>query len=250
MINFDRYGHGERKLIGLHGWYGDRRTFKPLELSLDPATVECAWLSHRGYDSSIDIAGRYDVAEMASDALAVADRLGWTTFSLIGHSMGGKAAQLVAAAQPGRVESLILVSPVSADPVPFDGPTRAVFDSAPGSSDNRRMIVDSSTGSRLSPVWVNQVVANSVHNTKAEAFAAYFRSWADEDFSATIKDMAVRTLVLAGAQDQVISAEVCEAGFRGRYRNLVIKELEGSGHYPMDEVPLLLGAEVLGHLQA
>lgn len=248
MISFDRYGHGERKLLGLHGWFGDERTFKPLEHSLDPGEVECAWLAHRGYGASRDVQGRYDMAEMAADAIAVANSLGWSSFSVIGHSMGGKAAQLVAASAPERVEKLILVAPVSADPVPFEPSVRELFGSAAESADTRRAIIDGSTAGRLSRLWVNRLVAASMAGAREEAFAAYFRSWADDDFADRINNMGVATLVLAGAQDPVITAQVCEYGFRQRYRDLVIKELQNSGHYPVDEIPLLVGAEVDAHL--
>ena len=248
MIEFVRYGYGDRKLLGLHGWFGNENTFKPLELSLDPAEFECAWLAHRGYGLSIDVHGRYDMPEMAADALAVADRLGWSRFSVIGHSMGGKAAQLVAAEAPDRLEKLILVAPVSADPVPFDPPTRALFDEAVVSAEGRKAIVDGSTANRLSRSWVNDVVAASLDRTKKEAFAGYLRSWANDDFADAVRDIAVDTLVVTGAQDPMITAAICEHGFATRYRNLAIRELQSSGHYPVDEVPLLLGAEVASHL--
>ncbi|MFF7163130.1 alpha/beta fold hydrolase [Streptomyces sp. NPDC008086] len=49
----------------------------------------------RGYGEAMDTPGTYTMEEVAADALAVADDLGWNTFSVIGHSMGGKAAQLM-----------------------------------------------------------------------------------------------------------------------------------------------------------
>ena len=250
MIEFAKYGHGEHKILGIHGWFGDETTFKSLELSLDPTEFECVWLAQRGYGLSIDIAGRYDMAEIARDTIAVADYLGWTRFSVVGHSMGGKAAQLVAAWAPDRMRKVIAVSPVSADPVPFDELTKDLFEKATESTHCRKTIVDFSTGNQLSATWVNSVVAASVARTKSEAFAAYFRSWSRDDFSDVIRDMETDTLVLVGAQDPVITADVCEHGFRQRYRKLVIKKLQSSGHYPMDEVPLLFGDEVLRHLRS
>lgn len=250
MIEFDRYGQGKHKILGIHGWFGDETSLKPLELSLDPAEFECAWLAHRGYGRSMNIEGRYDMAEMAEDAIAVADSLGWTSFSVIGHSMGGKAAQLVAARAPGRVQKMVAVAPVAADPVPFDAPTRDLFESAADSAKSRTMIVGHSTANRLSPVWVNALVQNSLTQTRRDAFASYFESWARDDFSAEITNMGTDTLVLVGAEDPVISLAVSEHGFASRYIKVQLKELQGSGHYPMDEVPLLFGAEVLAHLNA
>lgn len=88
MIEFEQYGNGSHKLIGLHGWFGDENTFKALENSLNPEHFQCVWLAHRGYGKSREIQGSYTMEEMADDALDVARSLGWEKFSVIGHSMG------------------------------------------------------------------------------------------------------------------------------------------------------------------
>jgi esterase len=244
VINFDQFGRGKRKLIGLHGWFGDETTFKPLELSLDPNEFHCAWLAQRGYGTSADVTGDYTMAEMANDALAVADHLGWTDFNVIGHSMGGKAAQLVAAKVPDRVGKLVAVTPVGAGAVPFDGASRALFVGATEDASNRHGIIDLSTGNRLSPVWLNKLVASSFARSRREAFGAYFRSWADDDLVALVKGCMVDALVLVGAEDLSITLQAAEMGFRGVLPNLRIEVLANSGHYPMDEVPLAVGAMV------
>jgi 3-oxoadipate enol-lactonase len=50
----------------------------------------------------------YELADMAQDALAVADAAGLDTFHLLGVSMGGAIAQEVALAAPERVRTLTL----------------------------------------------------------------------------------------------------------------------------------------------
>ena len=42
------------------------------------------------------------IDEIATDALALADELGFASFSLIGHSMGGMAIERIAALAPER----------------------------------------------------------------------------------------------------------------------------------------------------
>ena len=50
----------------------------------------------------------YDIADMARDALALADELELDTFHLLGVSMGGAIAQEMALQAPGRVRTLTL----------------------------------------------------------------------------------------------------------------------------------------------
>jgi 3-oxoadipate enol-lactonase len=52
--------------------------------------------------------GPYDIADMAGDALALADGLGLDSFHLLGVSMGGAIAQEMALAAPERVRTLTL----------------------------------------------------------------------------------------------------------------------------------------------
>jgi pimeloyl-ACP methyl ester carboxylesterase len=52
---------------------------------------------------------RYEAGALAGLVLSLADRLGWGRFVLSGHSWGGAVAAQVAAAQPDRIEALILV---------------------------------------------------------------------------------------------------------------------------------------------
>ena len=55
-------------------------------------------------------AGAYSLELMAADVLALADWLGWDRFALLGHSMGGGVAQLVALDHPERLTGLVLAS--------------------------------------------------------------------------------------------------------------------------------------------
>jgi 3-oxoadipate enol-lactonase len=52
--------------------------------------------------------GDYEIADMARDAVALADELGLETFHLLGVSMGGAIAQEIALSAPERVRTLTL----------------------------------------------------------------------------------------------------------------------------------------------
>src|SRR3979411_1489903 len=146
MAGYTQFGHGDHKVLTLHGWFGDETTFEALRPALDPNRFSYVSLAYRGYGASKHLDGAFSIDEIASDAIALADSLGWDRFSLIGHSMGGKAAQKVLAATPHRIRKIAGVAPVPAFPVPFDEATWNLLDGAAGSAENRYAIVDFSTG--------------------------------------------------------------------------------------------------------
>lgn len=70
------------------------------------------FMNYRGYGSMRDVRGAYTIDEIATDALALADELGFQTFSMIGHSMGGMAMERIATFAPERVRAMVAVAPV------------------------------------------------------------------------------------------------------------------------------------------
>jgi pimeloyl-ACP methyl ester carboxylesterase len=52
----------------------------------------------------------YGLEDMAEDAVAVLDALGWVSAHIVGHSMGAMIAQTLAVGHPARVRSLTCVS--------------------------------------------------------------------------------------------------------------------------------------------
>lgn len=94
----------------------------------------------RGHGQS-DWPGTYSFELMRDDVLGVLDQLGLDRINLLGHSMGGTVAYLIAEKEPGRIDRLVLEDtpppypwgrtvPEKPDvPVPFDWPVlEAVYD--------------------------------------------------------------------------------------------------------------------------
>ena len=68
----------------------------------------------------------YTLDDMASDAILILDKLNIDKTHLLGMSMGGMIAQIIAANHPERINSFTLIASSISAPSPLNGPTRDV----------------------------------------------------------------------------------------------------------------------------
>lgn len=243
-------GDGPEHVIVCHGWFGDHGAFEPVMSSLDTHAFTYAFMDYRGYGKSTDLSGEFTMAEIADDALALADHLGWDRFHLIGHSMGGMAVQRILADAPGRVKTIVAITPVPASGVAFDEEGWALFSGAIDSDEKRAAIIDFTTGNRLSQSWVRHMVANSRRTTTVDAFAGYLEAWAKSDFSDEIKGKETPVLVIVGEHDPALNEELMKDTFLAWYPDSRLEMMANAGHYPMIETPVALATLMQTFMEA
>jgi pimeloyl-ACP methyl ester carboxylesterase len=237
-ISHRRHGNGEHKVIVLHDWFGTTAGWGAFLDYLDKSRFGYAMLDYRGYGDRVSEPGDYTLAEIAGDVLALADELGWETFSLVGHSMGGKAAQRVLAEAPHRVRKLVGITPVMAGSYRLTDEERQLFEAAAQNFTARRMILDLVTGQRAKDTWLDRMVARSSATSRVDAFAAYFQDWADQDFAAKVAGLELPVKVFVGEHDLALTRELMEGTWMKLYPNAELEVLANSGHYPMYEIPV------------
>jgi pimeloyl-ACP methyl ester carboxylesterase len=88
MVWYKIIGAGPAKVVVIHGWFWDHLVFTPIFDCLDADRTTFAFLDIRGYGNSRNVSGNYSIGEVAADAIALADQLGWQEFHVVGHSMG------------------------------------------------------------------------------------------------------------------------------------------------------------------
>jgi RNA:NAD 2'-phosphotransferase (TPT1/KptA family)/pimeloyl-ACP methyl ester carboxylesterase len=99
-----------RPVLAMHGWLDNASTFDRLApLICDRLGLRLVALDLPGHGLSDHKRGVYHFIDSVGDALAVADALGWSRFSLLGHSMGAGIATLVAGTAPERIERCALI---------------------------------------------------------------------------------------------------------------------------------------------
>jgi 3-oxoadipate enol-lactonase len=111
-LHVEEAGVGGTPVMLVHGFTADAAEVG----SLMGPLAERGWHAvapdlrgHGGSDRPTD-AGAYSFELLAHDVLGLADDLGWDRFALLGHSMGGAVAQLVAMDHPDRLTGLVLAS--------------------------------------------------------------------------------------------------------------------------------------------
>jgi pimeloyl-ACP methyl ester carboxylesterase len=238
-------GSGDHHVLAVHGWFGSARGWGSLPDYVDRSAYTYAFMDLRGYGERKQVTGGFTIAEAATDAIELADELGWDQFSVVGHSMGGKIAHQILLQAPDRVRKLVGVNPVPANAVPMDEQGWELFSGAAENPGNRAAIIDFTTGSKLTPTFVNLVVKHSLENSTVAAFAAYLEAWARSDFSELVKpDTATPVKLIVGVNDPALSADVMEQTWLVFFPEAEMTILPDAGHYPMFESPVSLATSI------
>lgn len=113
-------GHGPQSVVFIHGFGADHRAWDAIARPLAPAMRTLAY-DLPGYGLSRDAEGAGSAKAAARAILADLSGRGIGAAHVVGHSMGGAVAALMAMAGPGRVASLTLLAPGGFGPG-IDGP--------------------------------------------------------------------------------------------------------------------------------
>jgi pimeloyl-ACP methyl ester carboxylesterase len=167
-----------------------------------------------GLSSKMDQSLVYGLEDMADDAVGLLDALALPSAHVVGQSMGGMIAQLIAISYPERIRSLCTIysAPSPTYLIEDDAEVRAVLDQPPA-SDRESAIRQWIQSERLSGLdgldesWVEELAA-----------AVYDRNYCPEglqrqahalrscpDLTEGLRQVTVPTAVIHGREDRMIS---------------------------------------------
>lgn len=217
---------------------------------------ETITFDNRGTGGSDHPDGEWTLEAMADEAMAVLDALGRPHAHVVGLSMGGMIAQLVALRHPARVDRLALLAthpggPGVVQPTPR-GLTALTPDRRlpPAEIVRRAMIAITAPGFvERNPAAIAMLVELALAQpTPAATFARQMGAIVRSDRSARLGEIRAPTLVVHGGADELVPPEngrsLARAIPGARY-----VELPDVGHMPMWECPDVL-ASLLGDFLA
>jgi 3-oxoadipate enol-lactonase len=234
-LAWEEHGAGAPVLL-VHGLGYTRQGWGPLR-DLLARSYRVLSYDNRGIGESEIPPGPYTVAELADDAVDVLDAAGAERAHVIGASLGGMVAQLLAAEQPERVERLVLVgtTPGGAGGYPLPQQTLVLMTEAaslPPEVALRRFVENAlAPGSPL----VDEVFAyRQQHPPDPAGWAAQAAAGVAWDADGRLGRIAAPTLVVAGTADAVVdprNAQLLADAIPGAKLELI----DGAGHLPFWE---------------
>lgn len=264
-------GDGDSYALLFHGFPDDASSMVPLLDRLADAGYRAVAPYMRGYGETEQpplMPENYAISRLGSDVLAVANALGAQNPLVVGHDWGAIAVTAVAQLDPGFADTCVTMA------VPPDfltamqrHPTQAMrswymsFFQLPGLAEETLRRDDFALVERLwrlwSPNWdysqerLEAVKATFRTGETVEAAMLYYRAFFEEFLSrspeaAAVSNIAVPTLLLAGASDGCIGVDLFERShecYSARQETTVI---DGAGHFMHAERPDVVAEEILG----
>ncbi|PID60362.1 MAG: alpha/beta hydrolase [Gammaproteobacteria bacterium] len=106
-IRREALGSAEARILCLHGWLDNANSFLPLMPELPACDLVAIDLPGHGYSTHLH--DSYSFPQMMLLARRVIAELQWEECVIMGHSLGGSVAALLAAAAPETVSALISI---------------------------------------------------------------------------------------------------------------------------------------------
>jgi len=240
-LHVEEQGSGDLSLVFLHYWGGSSRTWRHVTAKLAP-TFHTIAIDQRGWGKSDAPARGYGLSDLAADAGGVIAALNLRRYVLIGHSMGGKVAQLMASRRPAGLAGLVLVAPSPPEPMVMSAEAREMMANAYGTRQTIEATIDNVlTAKPLALEDREQVIADSLRGAPA-AKLAWPRATSLEDITTQVDAIDVPNVVIAGELDRVDSPALLQTALLSRVPQAVMHVLPGTGHLSMLESPDALAA--------
>jgi pimeloyl-ACP methyl ester carboxylesterase len=231
-IKWESQGEGAPVLL-MHGLGYTREGWGPLR-ELLARRYRVISFDNRGIGESQIPPGPYTVEELAADAVAVLDEAGVERAHVLGASLGGFAAQVVAADYPERVDRLVLActSPGGAGAFPLPGGTLRLMAEAPSLPPEvaLRRFVENALAPGAREELVDEIFAyRQAHPPDPAGWAAQAAAGAAWDANGRDERIAAPTLVVTGTADQVVDPRN-SALLADRIPRARLETVEGAGH--------------------
>ena len=251
QLEYFQHGHGPERIVFIHGFQASARIWKMVQEALPADRYSTIAINNRGAggsDAPPDEAD-FSVPHFAADAFELVRQLGWSAFTLVGHSLGGATAAQFAVDHPDLLKGLVLLDP--ADP---DGRTLP-----PGAASMDEMLDRMIAGRReqqarggggdgidASGAGANgelmRLLAADMRNASERRLRGSMRSMFDIRLGERVKSLPMPVIVVGGDADALIPVANMLATWAKYPAGTGLHFWHGIGHSPNLDCPAELAA--------
>lgn len=195
-------GNGDLSLIFLHFWGGSSRTWQQVT-SLLENNFRCITIDFRGWGASDKTDNGYEIQSLANDVLTVVEQMQLDNYILVGHSMGGKVAQAIAARKPAGLKKMILVAPSPAFATILPVEMVETMENAYTTLDNINATIDHVFRASDISAPLRQIIIEDMQQHSTASRLAWPAGALAEDVSEGLEDIDIPVVIIAGEHDIV-----------------------------------------------
>jgi len=240
-------------ILALHGWLDNAASFDYLAPLLPNHYIIAIDFPGHGYSSHIPAECYFQFIDYVGDIIYLADKLGWKQYSLLGHSMGGAIATLVAGTTPECILKLGLLDalgPLSLEPDETPPRVRQAFSRFATMNDKKRNSYESIDAAVAARLRANRMEEFSAHSlvlrnleeknqrfhwrTDSRLFLPSLLMLTEEQVHAFLEAITAKTCFIHAKEGWPFGEDVLEKRL-SKIKNLDFYSISGHHHIHMDE---------------
>lgn len=252
MLTHRIHGSGNVTLVFLHWLGGTSDSWLAITEQLDAYDVRSIAIDLPGFGNAALTLAKdvVSMAVMVEETIAALLRPS-EQYVLVGHSMGGKVAAVLArraadrAAVSCRPRALMLISPSPPAPEPMQESKRMEVTRELGSN-----TAEESSRAAFAHAFIKQNVgklppepgrvegeAERMFRSAPEAFRLWMQEFSRQDLSSFVGTLALPTLILAGTDDEALGPKAQQELTAPHFTECSVEILKGAGHLAPLERP-------------
>lgn len=235
QLHYLRTGNDKPPVVLLHGLMTNGACWTPIARRLEK-DYDVIMPDARGHGHSSAPESGYHYNDLAADVIGLMDALKLPSFALIGHSMGGMTAAVIASSHPERVRRLVLADP------PFLPPERQreVYESDV-TAQHRQVLsrpreeLIAAMRARPRPRSLETIELLTKARFQTSLFAFEVLKPPNPDYMELIRLTEVPTMLVTGDEDAIVSPKMA-AELALLNDRLEFVQIEQAGHgLPYDQ---------------
>ncbi len=207
-IFYRESGSGDRTLLLIHGNVASSIWWERV-IALLPAGVKVYAPDLRNCGDSGHTETNWSIHDLADDIFQFAQAVGMGRATVVGHSLGGAVAQQLTIEHPELVERLLLLNPAEPAGLQVPEATYAQIEAIK----NTPAVVKMALGAMAPTAPKDDFLAKILEESAAKSTSGWAqngRALASMDLVSEVVGIKVPVLIIRGAQDALITAEMME----------------------------------------